>query len=161
MLLLSSLPDWATREQRQAEENSSECLHILQGRDGRDGRDGERGEPGLPGVQGFGLPGPQGPPGSQGPPGLATGVKGDTGPAGPPGEIGPPGVQGPSGGGVVYTRWGRTTCPGVSGTTLVYSGRAGGSHYSHGGGGQTTSVFPTIQNIPPPLSHPSLQQSRI
>ena len=33
--------------------------------------------------------------------------------------------------GVVYTRWGSTECPNTS--TLVYSGRAGGAHYSHPG----------------------------
>ena len=48
---------------------------------------------------------------------------------------GPPGPPGPSGGGVTYTRWGRTTCPTISGTTLVYEGLAAGSHYDHHGGG--------------------------
>ena len=32
-------------------------------------------------------------------------------------------------------RWGRTTCPNTTGTELVYTGRAAGSHYSHSGGG--------------------------
>ena len=86
-------------------------IEILQGRDGRDGRDGE--------------PGPRGPPGRDGVNGVK-GDKGDTGPQGPPG-IG--------GGGVTYVRWGRTTCPDTEGTELVYKGRAGGSHYSHSGGG--------------------------
>ena len=52
--------------------------------------------------------------------------------------IGQKGGQGPpgqSGGGVAYTRWGRTTCPTGSGTTLVYEGLAAGSHYDHYGGG--------------------------
>jgi len=62
---------------------------------------------------------------SLGPTGL-TGQKGDTGPAGPPG---------PTAGGVVYTRWGRTTCPTTSGTQLVYTGRAAGSWYDQRGGG--------------------------
>ena len=111
---------------------------------GMDGKDGERGEPGLPGTQGpYGLLGPQGPPGPQGLPGPTNGVPGDIGPQGPTGELGPPGPQGPSGGGVVYTRWGRTTCPSSSGTTLVYSGRAGGSWYaSHGGGGANYLCLP-------------------
>ena len=39
-----------------------------------------------------------------------------------------------SSGGVVYTRWGRTTCPDTPGTELVYAGRAGGTHYTHKGG---------------------------
>ena len=55
-----------------------------------------------------------------------TGQKGDIGPAGPPG---------PTAGGVVYTRWGRTTCPTTSGTQLVYTGRAAGSFYNQQGGG--------------------------
>ena len=35
--------------------------------------------------------------------------------------------------GNVYTRWGRSTCPNVHGTELVYSGYAGGSWYDHTG----------------------------
>ncbi|XP_076461188.1 uncharacterized protein LOC143293809 [Babylonia areolata] len=38
-----------------------------------------------------------------------------------------------NGSGSVFTRWGRTACP--NGTSLVYSGVAGGSHYMHTGGG--------------------------
>ena len=124
---------------------SSTCSHveILQGRDGRDGKDGERGEQGVPGVQGpYGPIGPQGQPGLPGPTGPNIGVKGDTGMPGPQGELGPPGPLGPSGGGLVYTRWGRTSCPTTSGTTLVYSGRAGGSHYSHTGGGANYLCLP-------------------
>jgi len=71
---------------------------------GRDGRDGRDG-----------MPGPRGP----------QGQKGDPGAAGPPG---------PRSGGVVYTRWGKTSCPNVSGTELVYAGRAGGSEHRHRGG---------------------------
>ena len=44
----------------------------------------------------------------------------------------PPGT---SSGGVTYVRWGRTTCPNTTGTELVYTGRAAGSHYTHSGGG--------------------------
>ena len=72
---------------------------------GRDGRDGRDG-----------VPGPRGP----------QGQKGEQGVAGPPG---------PRNGGVVYTRWGKTTCPSVAGTELVYAGRTGGSFYRHTGGG--------------------------
>ena len=140
--------DTATRQARNSEENTTVAtltptyphLELLRGRDGRDGKDGERGEPGPPGVQGpYGLPGPQGPPG---PPGPTTGVKGDTGQQGPQGEVGPPGPPGPSGGGVVYTRWGRTTCPSITGTTLVYNGRAGGSRWHHEGGGANYLCLP-------------------
>ena len=89
--------------------NTSSFTHIevLRGRDGRDGRDG--------------VPGPRGPQGTRG----GQGQKGDQGVAGPPG---------PRNGGVVYTRWGKNTCPNVSGTTLVYAGRAGGTYYSQKGG---------------------------
>ena len=85
-------------------------LDILRGRDGRDGRDGVPGPRGLPGTGGSG----------------GKGVKGDLGAQGPPG---------PRSGGATYIRWGRTTCPNVEGTELVYRGRAAGSYYSHSGGG--------------------------
>jgi len=64
---------------------------------GRDGRDGRDGEPGPRGPQG---------------------QRGEQGVAGPPG---------PRNGGVIYIRWGKTRCPNVTGTELVYAGRAGGS----------------------------------
>ena len=66
-----------------------------------------------------------------------TGQKGDTGPAGPPG---------PTAGGVVYTRWGRTTCPTTSGTQLVYAGRAAGSWYDQRGGGAEYLCLPDDPN---------------
>jgi len=52
-------------------------------------------------------------------------VAGATGPRGPPG---------PRSGGVVYTRWGNSSCPDAPGTMLVYEGRAGVSHFTHAGG---------------------------
>ncbi|CAB4030408.1 Hypothetical predicted protein [Paramuricea clavata] len=60
---------------------------------------------------------------------------------GPPGKTGPRGFRGKPGpggssGGSVYTRWGRKSCR--SGTTLLYSGVMGGSHYTHSGGGSKT-----------------------
>ena len=81
---------------------------------GRDGRDGRDGAPGLRGLTG--LPGP----------------KGDTGAAGPKGE---------GAGGVVYVRWGYEFCP-DTGAQRVYFGRAGGSHYSHSGGGGNPQCLP-------------------
>ncbi len=45
------------------------------------------------------------------------------------------GLPGPSSGGAVYTRWGRTVCPATSGTELVYKGRAAGTKYDHTEGG--------------------------
>ena len=53
--------------------------------------------------------------------------------------LGPPG---PTTGGVVYTRWGRTTCSNTSGTQLLYAGRAAGSHYTHRGGGANYLCLP-------------------
>ena len=89
---------------------------------GRDGRDGRDG-----------VPGPRGP----------QGQRGDQGVAGPPG---------PRNGGVVYTRWGKSTCPSVSGTTLVYAGRAGGTWYQHKGGAANYLCMP---NDPDYLSYQS------
>ena len=83
----------------------SPYIQILRGRDGRDGRDGERGDRGEPGIEG---------------------PRGETGEQGPPGAIN---------GGVTYTRWGKTSCPTVSGTELVYSGITAGSWYADTGGG--------------------------
>ena len=68
-----------------------------------------------------GVPGPRGPQGQRG----DHGQKGEQGVAGP---------SGPRNGGVVYTRWGKSSCPSVSGTTLVYAGRAGGTWFAHKGG---------------------------
>ena len=74
---------------------------------GRDGRDGQDGLTSPRGVIG------------------PTGQKGDTGVPGPKGE---------RGAGVAYVRWGQDSCL-DGGAQLVYAGRAGGSHYSHTGGG--------------------------
>ena len=93
----------------------SHYINILRGRDGRDGPAGEKGDKGEPG-------GPPGPVGLQG----------------ARGEQGPPGIEGlpgPSSGGAVYTRWGRTVCPPTSGTKLVYKGLAAGTSWDQPGGG--------------------------
>ena len=93
-------------------------LHSFKGRDGRDGVAGSTGTPGRDGRDGErGDPGLMGPPGSQGPPGTPIG-------------------------GLVYTRWGRTTCPPTSGTQLVYEGRATGSRWNHKGGGSDILCMP-------------------
>ena len=82
---------------------------------GRDGQDGVPGAPGTPGRDG------------------KNGEQGLRGEAGPPG---PQGIPGPRGGGVVYTRWGRTVCPSNAGTQLVYAGIVGGmAHRAERGGG--------------------------
>ena len=75
----------------------------------RDGRDG--------------LPGPPGPPGAMGLPGKQ-GEQGLPGPAGADGR-----------GGITYTRWGRTTCPEIDGTSTVYHGTVAGSWFTYSGAG--------------------------
>ena len=45
-------------------------------------------------------------------------------------------------GGAVYVRWGHTSCPSYTGAQLVYKGRAGGSHWSHSGGGADPQCLP-------------------
>ena len=48
------------------------------------------------------------------------GKQGNPGPQGPPG---PKGVTGGATGGVVYTRWGKKSCPNTDKTTKLYSGK--------------------------------------
>ena len=139
-----------------SEETSNNIPHVevLRGRDGRDGEDGSpgpAGRDGLPGSAGKegkdgrdgrdgkdGEVGETGEPGIQGPPGL----DGIRGPPGPDGTQGPPGPPGPGSVGVVYTRWGRTTCPVTPGTELVYAGKAGGTYFSSRGGAANHLCLP-------------------
>ncbi len=102
-------------------------IELLRGQNGQDGKEGRDGRDGLPGP-----PGPTGPAGRDG-------VDGERGPSG---NQGPPGPPGPSSGGVVYTRWGRTTCPNTPGTELVYAGRAAGSKYDTKGGAANHLCLP-------------------
>ncbi len=112
------------------EENiSCPCADTSRGRDGRDGRDGL---PGLPGLSG--PPGPSGRDGKDG----ERGEEGEKGEIGAPGDQGPPG---PTSGGVVYTRWGRTTCP-DTGAELLYKGIAAGSQWDQYGGGVNFLCLP-------------------
>ncbi len=85
-------------------------------------------------------------PGFPGFPGIP-GTKGDTGPKGDVGEpgirggesrVGPPGPPGETAGGVTYTRWGSTSCPGEK----IYSGRVGGSPHQNQGGGSNYLCMP-------------------
>ena len=107
--------------------NKQVLHHLVTGRDGRDGPAGRDG-----------LPGPAGAPGKDGRDGTS-GQKGDKGERGVSGMVGPPG---PVSGGATYTRWGRISCPTITGTSLVYSGRAGKSWYSHTGGGSNYQCLP-------------------
>ena len=47
-----------------------------------------------------------------------------------------------SGGGATYIRWGKSYCPSINGTELVYAGRAGGTHYNTNGGGANKICLP-------------------
>lgn len=89
--------------------HNTNCCSGQVGRDGCDGLPGATGTPGRDGMRGD------------------PGVMGPRGPQGPPGQ---------SNGGLVYTRWGRTTCPSTKGTQLVYKGRAAGSR-AHAKGGES------------------------
>ena len=66
------------------------------------------------------------------------GISGSPGSTGLTGFKGAPGLKGMKGdkeernGGTVYVRWGHDQCPSTA--QLVYSGRAGGSYFTHGGG---------------------------
>ena len=116
--------------------NTTSTCSNLQLLRGRDGRDGQTGPPGRDGRDG--LPGLSGGDGTEGQPGR-DGLNGTQGPIGPQGPVGP---AGPITGGVVYTRWGNSGCPNITGTELVYTGRAGGSFYSQRGGGANYLCLP-------------------
>ena len=97
--------------------NVGPYIEVLRGRDGRDGLS------------------VAGPPGRDG----KDGEKGETG---EPGIQGLPGPPGPTSGGVVYTRWGRTTCPDTQGTELLYEGITAGSNFNQHGGGVNYLCLP-------------------
>ena len=53
-------------------------------------------------------------------------------------------------GGTVYVRWGHDQCPSTA--QLVYSGRAGGSYYTHRGGGSNPQCLPLDPIFLTPIS---------
>ena len=53
-------------------------------------------------------------------------------------------------GGTVYVRWGHNQCPSTA--QLVYSGRAGGSHHDHSGGGSNPQCLLLDPNFLTPIS---------
>ena len=106
-------------------------MELLRGRDGRDGRDG------LPGADG-----PQGDKGERGDPGGPQGPRGLTGATGAQGPKGPAGPPGPRSGGVTYVRWGKSSCPNVTGTELIYAGRTAGTFHNKPGGGSNYLCLP-------------------
>ena len=83
------------------------------------------------------------------------GVQGPAGPPGPAGSLGQQGPPGPRSGGTLYTRWGKSTCPQVGGTELVYSGIAGGSFYTQRGGGANYLCMPKVPEYSPTLRYQS------
>ena len=50
----------------------------------------------------------------------------------------------------MYVRWGHDQCPSTA--QLVYSGRAGGPHYQHSGGGSNPQCLPLDPNFLTPIS---------
>ena len=59
-----------------------------------------------------------------------------------PGRDGAPGPVGPKDGGATYVRWGKSSCPNIPGTQMVYSGIAAGSWFSQSGGGVNYLCMP-------------------
>ena len=120
-------------------DNTPTCptLELLRGHDGRDGSPGRDRCDGIPGVQG-----PIGPPEERGPAGGPQGPPGVQGTRGLPGPQGPTGPIGPRSGGLIYTRWGKSSCPTTAGTQLVYAGRVGGTYSSQSGGGANYLCMP-------------------
>ena len=53
-------------------------------------------------------------------------------------------------GGTVYVRWGHDQCSSTA--QLVYSGRGGGTHVSHAGGGSNPQCLPLDPNFLTPIS---------
>ena len=80
------------------------------------------------------------------------GAPGPRGPSGENGQVGAPGPQGPPGGGATYTRWGKSSCPQVGGTELLYSGITGGSWWSQQGGAANYLCMPRGPEFPPEYS---------
>ena len=82
------------------------------------------------------------------------GISGFPGSTGLTGPMGAPGLKGMKGdkrnGGTVYVRWGHDQCPSTA--QLVYSGRAGGPNYSHGGGGSNPQCLPLDPKFLTPIS---------
>ena len=112
--------------------------HGPAGPAGPQGAVGEKGDRGMPGLQGpQGRQGATGPNGAQGP----IGPKGTQGLTGQKGSLGQKGEKGTSGG-AIYTRWGKSSCPSVEGTELVYSGKTGGTHHEHVGGAANYLCMP-------------------
>ena len=62
-------------------------------------------------------------------------------------------------GGALYTRWGKSSCPLVEGTELVYSGITGGTWYNEKGGGANYLCMPKVQDNPEYYGNPEYSTS--
>ena len=104
------------------------------------------GEPGPRGLKGeMGHQGMKGDKGEKG----SSGLPGPTGLTGPKGATGQKGDREESNGGTVYVRWGHDECPSTA--QLVYSGRAGGPNWNHGGA-SNPQCLPLDPNYLSPIS---------
>ena len=88
------------------------------------------------------------------------GRDGVQGPVGPPGIPGKQGSPGPRSGGAIYTRWGKSSCPQVEGTQIVYSGITGGTFYNQPGGGANYLCMPKDPEYNPTLRYGHLVRER-
>ena len=104
------------------------------------GEKGDTGPMGAKGEMGYGIKGIKGEKGGSGSPG-STAL---TGPKGAPGQKGMKGDKEQRNGGTVYVRWGHNQCPSTA--QIVYSGRAGGSHWYRRGGGSDPQCLPLDPN---------------
>ena len=84
-------------------------------------------------------------------------------PAGPHGEHGPQGKEGfpgPTSGAATYIRWGKSSCPEVTGTELIYLGITGGSWWDQDGGGSNYICLPTDPEYSSTLTHSMVKQGQ-
>ena len=131
--------------------NGQPGIPGIEGPPGPQGPKGEQGHVGSQGDRGpkgdLGIPGRVGEKGEKGESGLISrssqkGEPGQKGERGPRGRPGTPGQPEDSSGGSVYIRWGRTACPNITGTELVYQGIAAGTYYTYKGGGSQYLCLP-------------------
>ena len=65
----------------------------------------------------------------------------------------------------MYVRWGKSSCPQIEGTEMMYSGTAGGTYYAHEGGGANMLCMPadpeyTLDNRPGVLGQSHIYKMR-
>ena len=72
-----------------------------------------------------------------------------------PAPLDPAGPPGPQSGGAIYTRWGKSSCPQIAGTELLYSGITGGTDNTAQGGGANHLCMPKVPEYSPDLTYRS------